>query len=614
MRTLLLFVLILWAASSEAASFFSKEQEAYWLKLLHYKNGLSLAQGPAFFLSPLGKENPEAELQATIGAFHDPQKKVGQFNLSPACAFPERFRFLKEVGLIKEEFPQCGDFEYWKKGIEAKSLTLVFSSAFPNDPSSMFGHTFVRFNRNQKDKNDLLDYGANYSAYIADPNPNPFEYAYRGIFGGYPGYFGFSPYYMKVNEYINAESRDLYEYDLNIPPERVDRLVNHLWEIYATTYFDYYFLDENCALMLAHFLEIAMPEWELSHVGRPYYLPTDLIKKVAQTPQAIAQLHYRPSLHKKFKASLAILNLPEEKELDQLREEKLFPREVNNPKVLDTFLLVKEYERNKARAELQGKDLGAFREALLARSKVKEKSPELKIPMDETKRPETSHAPERLSFYEGVNKRGGITGLSFKIGPHNQMAKDDGLVDFGHFEFLTLDTEYDHQKKKMALNQMQLIRITSLFAHESFDPRLSWTAGGGLERIREESCFNCQRLQSDGGLGKTFFFAEKNSVSFFMGSFLELSTHYEKALRAGPWSELFFLGEIAQRYKYRLGSKIKTDLLSKWKTHYAWENTFTQTYFLKKNWELRHDFKWWSRYGSFSQEQFEHKFELAWYF
>ena len=66
MRVLLLFVLMLEAASLEAASFFNKEQEAYWLKLLHYKNVKSRAQGPAFFLSPMGKTNPEAELQATI--------------------------------------------------------------------------------------------------------------------------------------------------------------------------------------------------------------------------------------------------------------------------------------------------------------------------------------------------------------------------------------------------------------------------------------------------------------------------------------------------------------------------------------------------------------------
>ena len=602
------------AASLEAASFFNKEQEAYWLKLLHYKNGKSRAQGPAFFLSSMGRTNPEAELQATIETFKYPQKKIGQFALAPACAFPERFRFLNEVGLIQIAPPQCDDFENWKKGINAKSLTLVFSSAFPNDPSSMFGHTFVRFNQNLKDKNDLLDYGANYSAYIADPNPNPFEYAYRGIFGGYPGYFGFSPYYMKVNEYINAESRDLYEYDLNIPSERVDRLVNHLWEIYATTYFDYFFLDENCALMLADFIEIAMPDWEISKVGRPYYLPSDLIKKVWDTAGAVSSIHYRPSLHKKFKASLALLNKTQEKELQNLREEIILPRDVHDIQVLDTFLLAKEYERNKARAELQGKDLGAFREALLSRSKIKEKSSELHLSMDEKERPEFSHAPERLSLYSGANGNGALSGFTFKIGPHNQMADDTGLVNFGHFEFLTIDTEYDYKRKAFAFNQMQLIRITSLFAHEAYDPRLSWTAGGGIERLREENCFNCQRVQSDGGLGKTIFFANKNSVSLFLGSYLELSSHYEKILRAGPWSEFFFLGEIAEHYKYRLGTKIKSDVLSKWKTHYAWENSLAQTYFIKKNWELRHDFKWWSRYGSFSQAQYEHKLELAWYF
>lgn len=610
MKTYLFIFCFILAASSEAASFY----EVYWLKLLHYKNGHSLAKGKDFFLSAKGAEDPQAELQATLDAFKDPNAKVGQFKLHPICAFPERYRFLKEQGLTQVSPRECEDFSFWKKGLDAQSLTLVFSTAFPNDPSSMFGHTFIRFNQKQEGKNDLLDYGANYAAFIEDPDPNPFEYAYRGLVGGYKGYFGFSPYYMKVNEYINTESRDLYEYDLNISPENIERLINHLWEIYATTYFDYYFLDENCSYMLGDFIEVAMPEWNLTKTGRPFYLPSDLIKKITAIPHAVKAIHYRPSLKKRFQASLDILNSDQKEEFNKLIKGEIFPRQEKNYQVLDAFLYFKEYGSNKKRENLQGKELGEFREALMTRAAFKEKSPELIILPNESKRPELSHGPQRISFGGGFDKDQENLRFSYRLGSHNYMARDDGLENFGHFEMFSLVGSFQAKEKKIKLEEAQLIRIFSLFPQEEYDSRLSWTAGGGIERIREDNCLDCQRFQFDGALGKTFKLTEKNLWTVLIGTYGEFSSHYENDLRFGPLIQTFLLGNPFAFYKYKIGSKIKSDFLTQWKTHYSIETSFAQTFFFKTNFELRWDSKWWSRFGSFSKNTYEHQLELAYYF
>src|SRR5205085_2119317 len=91
---------------------------------------------------------------------------------------------------------------------------------------------------------DLLDYGVDYSA-TADTS-NPVLYAFKGIFGFFPGTFHIFPYYYKVREYNDYESRDLWEYDLSLTPQQVTMLVAHLYELGAT-YFDYYYIDENCS-------------------------------------------------------------------------------------------------------------------------------------------------------------------------------------------------------------------------------------------------------------------------------------------------------------------------------------------------------------------------------
>lgn len=39
------------------------------------------------------------------------------------------------------------------------------------------------------------------------------------------------PYYRKVKEYGDFESRDLWEYELNLTPEETRFLVSHIWEM-----------------------------------------------------------------------------------------------------------------------------------------------------------------------------------------------------------------------------------------------------------------------------------------------------------------------------------------------------------------------------------------------
>ena len=74
--------------------------------------------------------------------------------------------------------------------------------------------------------------------------------------GGFPGRFYVMPYYVKVQEYSNIESRDLWEYELSLSPAQVQRLVMHAWET-RTTEFDYLFLTRHCSYQLLTLLEVA---------------------------------------------------------------------------------------------------------------------------------------------------------------------------------------------------------------------------------------------------------------------------------------------------------------------------------------------------------------------
>ena len=75
-----------------------------------------------------------------------------------------------------------------------------------------------------------------------------FSFALKGLTGLYPGTLSSSPYYAKVREYSDMESRDVWEYRLNLTPDETRQLLRHAWEIGATR-FDYWFFDENCSTL-----------------------------------------------------------------------------------------------------------------------------------------------------------------------------------------------------------------------------------------------------------------------------------------------------------------------------------------------------------------------------
>ena len=120
-----------------------------WLKLVHYKSSFpfrkhkSQLDGESFFFSPVGKYNPEAELKATVEAFSK-DLKIGKRKQHPQCAFPARYRFLKKTLGLKLTDVACPQFDEFFKMLDPESVTLVFSTAYPNNPASMFGHVFLK--------------------------------------------------------------------------------------------------------------------------------------------------------------------------------------------------------------------------------------------------------------------------------------------------------------------------------------------------------------------------------------------------------------------------------------------------------------------------------------
>lgn len=209
---------------------------------------------------------------------------------------------------------------------------MVFSTAYPNNPASMFGHTFLKFH-NKNGKGDLLDYATSFEAKILTKDWG-LIYAWKGMFGGYPGLYDLKKYYTKVAEYNHAENRDLYIYTLDLNQKQIDFLLQHLWELYNTTYFDYYFTWENCSYHLSRLLDVVLEE-NLELPKPWYYLPSDLVKAITKREGFVKKVTYCASNQKKFEAQLETL---EKKDVKELRHHFKNKTLSEDKKILDALI------------------------------------------------------------------------------------------------------------------------------------------------------------------------------------------------------------------------------------------------------------------------------------
>jgi hypothetical protein len=102
------------------------------------------------------------------------------------------------------------------------------------------------------------------------------------------------PYYLKVREYSDLENRDLWEYQLDLRGEEIERVLAHAWELLPVQ-FDYFFFDENCSYHLLGLLQVARGDLELTAQFPLWALPVDTVRVLTGQPGLVRKIVYRPS-------------------------------------------------------------------------------------------------------------------------------------------------------------------------------------------------------------------------------------------------------------------------------------------------------------------------------
>lgn len=520
-----------WMARAEGAGLPSHPE---WLALLHYGKRFpgrhqSFVDDPRFFLSPDGVRNPGSELAATLRAFFtEPASQ---------CRFVARRSWLAgRLPGLREALPvvPCDEYGQWRALLAPREVVLVFASSYLNSPSSMYGHTFLRFDSGKAERaSPWLSWALNFGASIP-PGENGLLYAYRGLAGGYPGEFAAAPYFAKLKEYSRIENRDLWEYRLSLDDTELDRLVEHVWELRDIN-FDYYFFDENCSLRILELLDVARPGLGLS-ARFPYFaIPADTVRAVIGAG-LVGKVEYRPASLTILDQRIAGLTPGERRLARRLAEE---PALTGSPEFLalppgrrsGIVAVAFGYHRYEA---LQTARTPAMSERGFALLRAVNRNAAAAEPVEIPRpvQPDDGHRTMLLAATLGQEAERSFGEVEWRLSYHDLLDAGAGYPDGAS---LNMGRAVVRLKEEgtVRLQRFDLLEITSLSSRNEFFRPFSWRVNAGWDR-QWTNGHDELVTQVNAGVGGTWLLGGSLQVFTLLTGRIEHNDEFDRSLDFAP--------------------------------------------------------------------------------
>lgn len=466
---------------------------AQWRRLLHYHESwfhpraASGADSAGFFLAQEGRSDPQAELEATLASFFEPP--AAEPNREPAqCAFIARRDWLaRELAFDATRLPlqPCPRFQAWYAELDPSGVTFVFPEAFLNNPSSMFGHTLLRLDTaGAGERHDLISWAINFAGATGDDGGA--AYVVKGILGFYPGYYSIGPYYEKVKEYGDWESRDIWEYRLDLTGAEIELMLKHLWELQGIA-FDYYYFDENCSWQLLGLLEVARPSLRMTDRFPLWVIPADSLRAAIEEAGLLGAAVYRPSATTQLRDAVRRLS-PQERGLAlRVSEGELAPGADElaalAPRRRAAALTVAydQLRRELIAGEVTREATAARARAILVeRSRVDVQGTTFPPVAAPRVPPHEGHASARVAFASGYENHRAFLELRARPSLHDLLDPQGGYTRGAEVQFLETALRWYPQDDLVRLHELVALDLQSLTTWDRFFRPLSWRFDTGL--------------------------------------------------------------------------------------------------------------------------------------
>ena len=335
---------------------------------------------------------------------------------------------------------------------------------------------------------------------------NPVAYALMGLTGLFEGTFKRLPYYYKVREYNDVESRDLWEYELAFTPE-------------AAVHADGAHLGSG-----AHALRLLLPRRELlvrhprahrrgaargstcSRSVTSPIIPAATVQALFQSEGLVRSVRHRPSLHTQLAARVVDLSRQERDWVAALEKNPHTPLPADmdpaaTVRVLDAALdLVDIRHARELVKDREHGDGARIKQALLERrAAIRVPSPELMVPSPIDKAPERGHGARRIGLSLGRSTGNDLfVGTDFRLALHDLADASHGYPDLAQIEFLPVRMRFGESdgRFRVELHEADLVRVRSLSSLERFDKHISFQIAAGARAINDRGCRHCYAGQA----------------------------------------------------------------------------------------------------------------------
>lgn len=564
-----------------------------------------MIDGPGYFVSSNGKYSPQEELVATIrGMYTDSQQTDEKEKVQ--CRFLARRDWLvRRLNLVERgiALEPCEQRRAWIKKLDAEAITLIFADAYLNNAASSFGHTFFKIHsKGNDDDRDLLNYGVSYAASGVNEGGGVI-FALKGLAGGHPGIFSMITFHEKLKDYANLEGRDVWEYHINLNPSEVDFLVKHLLEL-EQTYLNYYFFDENCALLLLAVLESARPSLHLTDRFHVLVPPRD-ITRVALEAGIISEISYRPSLSTVLNEKANQLTHKESKWAKDLSMGQILPAQLDEmglskiEKVRSLEVALSHFAVRETKVAPFGKEaLRPVQEKMhslkIARSRLGQASVWAPQNKDVSTSPAHGHDSARFEVGAITNGKRNRPYLGLYLAYHDLMSNPLGHSAGTQVNALGVTATYAEAFDRLVIDKVVVVDLISASPVNTFSFPVSWQFSAGLETLGADRRNTALNSLFGMGLRYDLDCFRKSILMGFVNLNGQWSDHLNERVGLGASVDIrqltylsdsfrmlleanylrYFSGDtnnIEPRWGYRLNYSLSRNLEVQWDHH--WQDT-----------------------------------------
>jgi hypothetical protein len=460
-------------------------------------------------------------------------------------------------------------------------------------------------------------FGINYAAQVP-PDENPFAFFYFGVFGGYFGHWSIQPFYEKLNEYVKAESRDLWEYEINLTREETVFLLKHLWEVETTGLIDYYFFDENCAYQIMRIFEVVKPEWNLSD-HTIYAIPGEMIKNLFNRSDIVRDVRLRPSLRRVLMQKHKNLDEKKKSEIFDIVDSKGDIANISDAQSLDFLNAYFDFRRQIKKGEISKTEQNQWNQVLSKRAALGKISSEATALVLET-RPDLGHDAYSFALISGTEtnqdkQQYGYLGFRAESAYHDLFNKDLGFKKFSEIQFPWFELRSRTGEAKIQLEELGGVRIVSLTPYSRLDFNPSWKVSIAIESPKDTGCLDCRRFVWEAGIGLAADFLSEENILY---SLLVLHTEFDDQLarryKILPTSENGLIFTLTDNWKVGMLMSYAKDIGADRNFDNVYRFGMKQSYSFSRNLELRQSFQWNATNLSVRPNYAEARLDLSYYF